>query len=125
MPFSHLLLLVSFLALVLTKIADLLSTLRGLRASEGDALEEQNPYARAAMQRWGVHRGLGAIMLLWALIVLVCYTAALIGSPAHRYCTASLGFLIAWAQAEAARFNATKFGSWFTRLVLRHYRRLR
>jgi hypothetical protein len=115
--------LLFLLALVVTKVADVITTWRGLQVH--GVAGEQNPLARWAMVRFGPAGGIVFVMLLWTLITVVCYVPAWFSSPWYQWATAIGGFLIVWAQWEVARFNATSQHSYFTRLVLRWYQRHR
>ena len=115
------LLLISLLALVVTKLADIVMTWRGLRVHGVSG--EQNPLARWAMVRFGPAGGIAVIMVLWTLITAACYVPAWFAAPWYQWSTAVGGFVIAWAQWDAALFNATHRHSWFTRRVLNGYRR--
>lgn len=120
----HLALLMSLLALILTKVADIITTVRGIRRS-GSVAGERNPVARWAMRRWGLAGGITFVMLLWGGVVAACYIPAW-WAPAWYQATPALGgFGIAWAQWDVARLNATGRHSWFTRRMLRTYEGLR
>lgn len=110
-------LILSLLALIATKLADIVTTWRGLRV-QGIA-GEQNPLARWAMIRFGAAGGISFIMLLWTLVVAACYVPAWFAAPWYQWATAAGGFFVSWTQWDVARFNATRRHSWFTRLVLR------
>jgi hypothetical protein len=69
--FDHPLLLASLVLLVLTKLADLWTTLRHVGRDE-----ESNPLARAFFRRAGFGGGLTLVMMLWTLIVAIVYTTA-------------------------------------------------
>ncbi len=123
MTMPQLTLILSLLALVVTKAADIITTWRGLR--EHGVTGEQNPLARWAMVQFNPSGGIGFVMVLWLFVVAACYVPAWFSSPWYQWATAIGGFLIAWAQWEVARFNATSQHSYFTRLVLRWYQRHR
>lgn len=114
-------LLFSLLALIATKVADIITTWRGLRV-HGIA-GEQNPLARWAMMTFGQAGGIALVMLLWVIVVALCYIPAWFLAPWYQWTTAAGGFAVAWAQWDVARFNATRRHSWFTRFVLRWYQR--
>lgn len=116
-------LLLSLLALVLTKAADVVTTLRGIRRC--GIAGERNPLARRAMERWGIGGGIAAIMFLWVLVVLLTYVPAWYSPAWTQWAVAGMGFFIAWAQWDVARCNATQRHSWFTRLMVRRYDRAR
>jgi len=119
---NHLALLLSLIALIFTKVADIVTTVRGIRRA-GSANWEQNPLARWAMIRFGVVGGIGFVMLLWALITAACYVPAWFASVWVQWSTAVGGGIISWCQWEVARFKATRRHSWFTRMTLRSYQR--
>lgn len=114
-------LLISLLALILTKVADIVTTLRGIRRSGGSVQWEQNPLARKAMLRWGPLSGIAAVMVLWSLIIFACYAPAFFAPAWYQIATAVGGFAIAWCQWDVARMNATGRHSWFSRLASRSY----
>lgn len=116
-------LLLSLLALIVTKIADIVTTVRGLRRS--GIAGERNPLARRAMERWAVGGGIGMIMVLWGVVVAVCYGPAFFAPEWYQWATAAGGFLIAWAQWDVARYNASRRHSWFTRLATVFFTRFR
>jgi hypothetical protein len=113
----------SLIALVLTKAADFWTTLRYVGPEA-----ECNPLARKLFNQFGFKGGLVLVVLIWAIIVAAAYGYAWwLGSSWERWLTAATGFVIAWAQWDAARFNATGHASWLTRraLVLYHWWRNR
>jgi hypothetical protein len=108
----------SLIALVLTKAADFWTTLRHVSPHA-----ECNPLARRLFHRFGFKGGLLAVAAIWAVIVTAAYGYAWwLGSWWEQWVTASMGFVIAWAQWDAARFNVTGHASWFTRKALALYR---
>src|SRR4051812_17411471 len=102
---THAALILSLLFLILTKVADVVTTARGIRRS-GSVSWEQNPLARWAMLRFGAAGGMVFVMVLWSLLTAVCYVAAWFASAWFQWTTTVGGVLIAWAQLEVARFNA-------------------
>jgi hypothetical protein len=118
-----LLLTLSLLALILSKVADIRSTLQGIRRCGGDISWEQNPLARWAMRRWGVPRGIAVTMLPWCLITALIFAPAYHSPVWHQLLTALGGFFVAWTQWDVARFNRTHRHSWFTRRLLSGYQR--
>jgi hypothetical protein len=111
-------LLFSLTALVLTKSSDFWTTLRHVGPEA-----ECNPLARKLFHRFGFKGGLVMVALIWAIIVAAAYGYAWrLGSSWERWVTASTGLVIAWAQWDAARFNATGNASWLTRMALAWYR---
>ena len=113
-------LLLSLIALIFTKVADIVTTVRGIRRS-GNVQWEQNPLARWAMQRWGLPGGITFVMVLWAVVVAVCYEPAWSAPVWYQWASSITGFLVALAQWDVACFNATRRHSCFTRWMLRRY----
>lgn len=112
---TTLILLLSLLFLVISKVADFITTVRHV-GQDG----ESNPLARKLFHRLGFRGGLIAVAMIWLLIVVFTYGYAwFTGSPLTQWLTSATGFFIAWAQWDAARFNRTGSTSWFTRLALR------
>jgi len=116
-------LILSLLALVLTKAADVVTTVRGLRRCGVGG--ERNPLARGAMRRWGVGGGISAVMVLWVLVVGLTYVPAWFAAAWMQWAVSGMGIFIAWCQWDVARCNATQRHSWFTRLMVRRYDRAR
>ena len=116
---TALVLLLSLLTLVITKVADFVTTVRHV-GLEG----ESNPLARRLFHRLGFRGGLVAVAMIWLLIVGLSYGYAwFAGSALMQWLTSATGFFIAGAQWDAARFNRTGSASWFTRLALRQHHR--
>lgn len=112
MSLSKSVLLLSLIALVLTKAADFFTTVRYVGPSA-----ELNPLARSLFARFGFRGGLAIVALIWTGIVAITYGAALWqASELYRWITAALGLLVSYLQWEAARFNA---GGRAGRLTLR------
>jgi hypothetical protein len=110
-------LLISLLALVLTKVADFVTTVKHV-----DTEAETNPLARRCFSLLGFKGGLWIVALLWLAIVVITFGYAwLVDDPLTRWLTALTGFGIAWAQWDAARFNRSGRASWFTRRALRFH----
>ena len=119
MSFVDFLLWSSLGALVVTKLADLWTTLRHVSPHV-----ETNPLVRWICPPLGFGQALGAVMLLWAIVVAVTYFVAFRSSSSHyQAATAVVGYLVSAGQAEAARLNVTRRGSWFTRTMIRLYHR--
>ncbi len=110
---TRLLLLLSLLALVVTKIADILTTIRGV-GRMGSVDGEGNPFARFLMRRCGLIGGMVLVMVLWCLVVAACYFPAWFAPTWYQIVTTLGGLLIACAQADVARANATGRHSAFT-----------
>lgn len=116
---SAIALFLSLIALVVTKVADFVTTVRHVGPER-----ETNPFARRCFDRFGFKGGLVAVAMVWAAIVGATYGYAwLAGGPLTQWATAIMGFGIAWAQWDAARFNRTGRTSWFTRQALTFYHR--
>jgi hypothetical protein len=113
------LLVISLIALVLTKVADIVTTVRGIRRHGIQG--EQNPLARWVMSRWGVCSGIFIITILWFMIIVLTYLPAWIAPPWYQWSAAFLGFLVAWIQWDVARFNTTGRQSWITRRIHRSF----
>lgn len=111
----------SLLALILTKVADIVTTVRGVRRCGGSVSWERNPLARWAMQRWGLGGGIAFVMVLWVLVVALCYVPAWFAPLWYQAATAVGGSLIAWTQWDVARMNATGRHSRFTHWMLNRY----
>jgi len=111
-------LFLSLLALVITKVADFVTTVKQVGPEA-----EMNPLARRCFSRLGFKGGLWAVAVLWLVIVAITFGYAwLAGDLLTRWLTALTGFGIAWAQWDAARFNRTGKTSGLTRLMLRLYK---
>lgn len=110
-------------ALILTKVAAIVTTVRGIRRAGGSMAWERNPLARWAMKRWGLGGGIAFVMLLWVLVVALCFIPAFFAPAWYQLATALTGFVIAWAQWDVARMNATGRHSRCARLVLRFFSR--
>ena len=107
----------SFSALILTKIADVVSTLRSVPP---DA--ESNPYARILFRRFGFKGGLAIVSLLFLAIVITQFFAVWsLQSPPLLIANTIRGFLISWIQWEVARFNTTQSPTRITSLILHAY----
>ncbi|MCE9520634.1 MAG: hypothetical protein K8R87_13915 [Verrucomicrobia bacterium] len=114
---ADILLACSLLALIATKVADFVTTVRHVGPEA-----EQNPLARRWFARLGFRGGLVAVALVWIAVVAATYIPVwLWGGWLSRLATAGVGFLIAWAQWDASRFNATGKSTRFTRAMLRVY----
>jgi hypothetical protein len=109
----------SLAALILTKGADILTTVRGMR--RWGIAGERNPLARVAMLRWGVGGGIAAIMVLWLAVVLMTYLPVLTAAAWRQWAVAGMGCFIAWCQREVARHHATGRPTRFTALMHRFY----
>lgn len=111
----------SLLALILTKLADIITTVQGIRRAGGSVAGERNPFARWAFQRWGLGWGIAFVMLLWCGVVALCYVPAFLAPAWYQIVTALGGFAISWCQWEVARMNATGRHSLLTAWLLNAY----
>jgi hypothetical protein len=115
---THLLLLISLGLLLVTKLADLLTTVRHV-GRHG----ETNPLARALFGKVGFAGGLAVVMGMWAVIVGMVYVSAWSAPGWIQVMTAIAGTLVAWVQWNVARFNATRRSNRVTRITVRVYGR--
>ena len=112
----HWLLVISVGLLLLTKLADLWTTVRYV-GKHG----ESNPFARLLFARFGFAGGLTLVMLIWGLIVGAVFVSAWSAPVWIQVLTALFGTLVAWIQRDVARFNATHRTSRLTRIAVRAY----
>lgn len=118
MNFFQIILIISLVLLLLTKLADVWTTVRHV-GRHG----ESNPLARALFAKVGFAGGLVVVMVLWAVIVGMVYISAW-SSPAWiQVITAIAGTAVAWVQWDVARFNATRKSSRITQLAAQAYGR--
>ena len=113
---SHWLLLISLGLLLVTKLADLSTTVLYV-GRHG----ETNPLARFLFAKVGFAGGLALVMVLWAMIVGMVYVSAWSAPGWIQVVTSLVGALVAWVQWDVARFNATRRCSRLTRIALRAY----
>jgi len=113
---SQSLLLASLILLLLTKLADLWTTIRHV-GPHG----ESNPLARRLFGRFGFAGGLTVVMLVWSGIVVAVYVRAWWAPAWMQYLIVAVAFAIAWIQWDVARFNATRKPSRLTRIASRYY----
>lgn len=118
MSLTHWFLLISLCLLLVTKLADLWTTVRHV-----GRYGESNPLARALFARLGFAGGLAVVMGLWAVIVGIVYVSAWSSSQCIQVITAIAGTVVAWVQWDVARFNATRKSSRITRLAAQAYGR--
>ena len=114
---QNILIVVVVVALVLTKVYDVVTTIKyvGARA-------ETNPVAGPLMRRYGVAR------VSWGVFVLVLVVSLLAGyeglsseSLVVKSCVVLFGGLVSFAQYSAGRFNSTGKGNFITGFALRLY----
>lgn len=110
------LLIISLVLLLLTKLADLWTTVRHV-GRQG----ETNPLARFLFAKVGFSGGLTLVMVLWAVIVGMVYGSAWSAPGWLQVVTAIAGRLVAWVQWDVARFNVTHRTSNLTRIAVRAY----
>jgi hypothetical protein len=116
MSSTHWLLLISLSLLLMTKLADLWTTVRHVGRQS-----ETNPLARALFGKVGFVGGLAVVMGLWALIVGMVYVSAWSSPGWIQVITSIAGAAVAWVQWDVARFNATRRVSRLTRIAVRTY----
>jgi cytochrome c biogenesis protein CcdA len=114
----QIILLISLGLLLLTKLADLWTTVRHV-GQQG----ESNPLARALFAKVGFAGGLAVVMGLWAVIVGMVYVSAWSAPAWIQVVTSIAGTVVAWVQWDVARFNATRRSSRLTRIAMRAYGR--
>jgi hypothetical protein len=107
----------SFALLLMTKAADILSTIRFVSPEA-----ETNPWARRLFRRFGFRLGLGIVAATFLVIggsqyILVWWFC----SPLVQALNAALGAVISWVQWDVARFNRTGTHSGMTLRALRSY----
>ncbi len=105
----------SFVALLATKVADVVSTWRhvGVRG-------ECNPLAAVLFRRVGLAWGIVIVSAVYVGIALAQYLCVwAIGWVPLLWASTLLGFAIAWVQWDVARFNSTGRHSWTTRTAMR------
>ena len=112
---------ISLAALVITKLADVWTTIHYVGPHA-----ESNPLARWLFLKVGFGLGLAVVSLVWAAVVSGVYlTAWKTASPPCSIATGIVGSLVALAQLDVARFNKTRRHTRFTKLVLALYSRRR
>ncbi len=116
MSLTQAFLLLSLVLLLLTKLADVWTTVRHV-----GRYGETSPLARALFTKVGFGGGLAVVVVLWAVIVGVVYVSAWSSPRWIQVITAIAGTAVAWVQCDVARFNATRRSSWLTRLAMRSY----
>ncbi len=117
-PYIHTILLISLGLLLLTKLADLWTTIRHV-GREG----ESNPLARALFAKVGFAGGLAVVMGLWVVIVAMVYVSAWAAPGGIQVITSIFAIAIAWVQWDVARFNATGRTTRLTRIARGAYGR--
>ena len=116
MRFTHWLLLLSLGLLLVTKLADVWTTVRHV-GRHG----ESNLLARRWFDRFGFAGGLAVVMCIWSVIVGMVYVSAWSAPGWIQASTAIAGTAVAWVQWDVARFNATRRPSRLTRITMRAY----
>jgi hypothetical protein len=116
MNLFKIILLVSLGLLLLTKLADVWTTVHHV-----GRYGESNPLARRLFDRFGFAGSLAVVMLVWAVIVGIVYASAWSAPAWFQVATAVIGFVVSWVQWDVARFNATGRPSRITRLAARAY----
>jgi hypothetical protein len=118
MNLFQIILLVSLGLLLLTKLADVWTTVHHV-----GRYGESNPLARGLFERCGFACGLAVVMLVWVVIVGIVYASAWTAPVWWQVATAVVGSAVSWVQWDVARFNATRRPSRITRLAARAYGR--
>lgn len=116
-PF-HNILLISLVLLLLTKLADVWTTIRHV-GKHG----ESNPLARRLFDRFGFAGGLAVVVCIWLVIVAMVYVSAWSSPGWVQVISAITAMGVAWVQWDVARFNATQRSSRLTRIAMRVYGR--
>jgi len=119
-----LLLILSLLALVVTKLADVVTTVRGIRRAGGEVDLERNPLARGLLRRFGLRGGVALVMTAWLGVVALVYGVVWFAPPWYQAAVALVGFFVAWAQWQVARHNASGQSSAPIRFFERLFARL-
>ena len=105
----------SFAALLLTKVADVVSTCRHV-GGHGEC----NPLAATLFHRVGLAWGIAIVCVIYVGIALGQYWCVWsIGWLPLLWANSLIGFGIAWVQWDVARFNASGRHSWATRTAMR------
>ena len=118
MNFFQIILIISLVLLLATKLADVWTTVRHV-GRHG----ESNPLARVLCAKVGFAGGLVVVMVLWAAIVRMVYVSAWSSPRWIQVITAIAGTAVAWVQWDVARFNATRKSSRITQLAVQAYGR--
>jgi len=109
----HWLILLTAGCLIVTKLADVLSTLRHIR----DTQHESNPYARRIMQRIGQTP---AVWLVFGLSLIIIGVATYVALSSHwliQIAFIILGVFVSYVQAAVAHSNATQRDNTITRAI--------
>jgi len=118
-----LLLSLSLIALVLTKAADVVTTVRGVTRCGGSVEWERNPFARWAFRRWGLGGGICFVMCVWVGITTLVFVPAIFAPGWYQIAAAGGAFIVSWVQWDVARMNATGRHSRLSSLLLRLFSR--
>lgn len=110
-------LFLSFVALIVTKVADFVTTIRHVGPHA-----ELNPLARRLFLRFGFGGGLAIVGAIWLAIVVATYVVPFWQPDnVYRWLTSGAGFAVSLAQWGAARFNSGAEPGRITRRILRLY----
>lgn len=109
--------LVIFLLLVLTKLADVISTLRRLRHPSAEA----NPFAQKMMYRPGPRTAIWLVFALALIIIGVATTISYLGGAFFQVVFIFAGIVISLIQFAVALANWTGKESGITRVVRKVY----
>ena len=114
---ENILIIVVVIALVLTKVYDVIATIKHVGARA-----ETNPFAGPLMRRYGVARvSWGVFALVLVIALLAGYEGLSSESLVVKLCVVIFGGLVSFAQYSAGRFNSTGKGNFTTGFVLRLY----
>ena len=119
--FESTLLVCTAVALLWTKVLDVISTWRFIGVHG-----ESNPIVRCLFDKAGLAGGIVIVCALYLLILAAQLGAVVwINSPWFTHGTVLVGSLIAFIQYDVARFNRSRRPSALTNFLLRFFMRLR
>lgn len=119
MSLGDLLVALAVLALLLTKLADVLTTLGRINGSDHSL--ESNPLVRPAMGRLGIAPAAWLVFGLSSTIVLAVASAFWGRGPSRALAFVSVALPLAFVQGAVALANAKGRPNWVSRLVLSCY----
>lgn len=99
--------------LIITKLADVISTLRHIRGTH----HESNPFARRIMQRIGITPAVWMVFGLSLIIIGVTTYVALASHWLIQIAFIMLGVFVSYVQAAVAHSNATQRDNTITRTI--------
>jgi hypothetical protein len=109
----HWIILITAGCLIITKLADVISTLRHIRGTQ----HESNPFARRIMQRIGITP---AVWLVFGLSLIIIGVATYVALASHwliQIAFIILGVFVSCVQAAVAHTNATQRDNTITRTI--------